>query len=163
MCSGTFAGMANLSHPSRLRLTRIGSSDGFEPLFYHTPIEVLEECVYVFALARRAVVEEKRVFPHIERQNDGQSDEMSLVLLAGKSREELISLFVVIQNRPAGPAHVADLRHDLDDVFRFVCLLQRFSERAVRRKLFRPAFELLEVVLVQSHAVEFARTAAEEL
>src|SRR3989338_2440122 len=116
MCSGSFAGMANLSHPSRLPLTRIGSSECVEPLFYYTPIEILEKCFDVFALARSAVVEEKCVLPHVESEDDGEGDEMPLVLLAGKSREKFISFFVVVQNRPAGPAHVADLRHDLDDV-----------------------------------------------
>src|SRR3989338_3773835 len=116
MCSGSFVGMANLSHPSRLPLTRIGSSEGVEPLFYHAPIQVFEERIYVFAFARCAIVEEKCVFPDIECEDDGEGDEMPLVLLAGKSREKFISFFVVVQNRPAGPAHVADLRHALDDV-----------------------------------------------
>src|SRR3989344_1631886 len=138
MGSGSFAGMANLSHPSRLPLTRIGSSEGVEPLFYHAPIQVFEECIYIFTFAGRAIIEEKCVFPDIECEDDGEGDEMPLVLLAGQSPEKLISFFVVVQNPPAGPAHAADLRHDPDDVFRFVCLCQGFPERAIRRKRFRP-------------------------
>lgn len=53
-----------------------------KPLLRHFPVEVLEEGVEVFTLALCAMIEDERMFPHVEGEDDGKGNEMPLMLLA---------------------------------------------------------------------------------
>src|SRR3989344_6793553 len=134
----------------------------FKPLFNNTPIQVLEKCVEVLAFASRAIIEKKRMFPHVEREDDGKRREVSLMLLSHESCLEFPALRVEVENGPSWSAHVPDSFHVFDEIS-VILLLKSFGKRAVFGKLLRTAFELREIQFVQSHAVEFERLAAHQL
>jgi hypothetical protein len=59
----------------------------FETIRDNLPVDLREESVYVAALPLHAVIEEVRVLPYVEREDHGESGEVSLMLLAREASE----------------------------------------------------------------------------
>src|SRR3989344_1782663 len=132
--------------------------------FDYAPIEIFEESVDISSFSCGAIVENVGVFPYIEREDNREGYEMPLVLLAGKSTQELLSLRVPIEYRPARAPHIADCLHVLHQMLRLVVLLlDSFRESATYGERSRTPFELREIELMQPHAAEFERASTDEL
>src|SRR3989344_1418001 len=130
--------MINSNNPMVSRLYR-GKS-----LLHNPPIEVFEEGVDVFSLAGGTVVEQKGVFPHVEREDYGKCGEMTHMLFTHKSCLEFLADRVVVEDSPAGASHAADGL----EVFREISVIFRregFSKGGSFVQRFRTAFELREI------------------
>ncbi len=104
---------------------------GLKAFINNPPIEVLEEGIDVLSLTGRAIIEQKGMFPYVEREDNGKRDEVSLVLLPGETGEELFRGIISVEDCPARAAHFCDCFQHFNQVLNLVVILgHRVKEHA---------------------------------
>lgn len=131
-------------------------SDGVvEILLDALPVEVGEEIFHVDFFARRLIVGDEGVLPHVEGEYGRDAWQMTKVLFVYPILDDSVRAFVVSEHSPAYAAGSGEILEYLDGSLKRPLFRQSFIKRGVRGEGRWSALEVPEIVFVIAHAAEF--------
>jgi ComEC/Rec2-related protein len=127
-----------------------------ETLLDNFPIYVFQKRVDIIFLIRRHVVHHIGVFPHVDCQDDWQAGELADLLVSDPGSMEFSRGWIVVDDRPSDAARTAHFFYVRDETLpTAVAVNGCIHKRTLSLRTKRAAFELLEIIFMHAHAVEF--------